>query len=339
MPATGNTAFLMGFMSFSKIFDSMAPTLAGRKSLAAALRGGSLIGNLNLRIIPASQANCQAACKCFKRLCVAAAPIMRLIKHGHAQRLRLFELAARGFARRPHNRFFSTRCPTLCRPAASSWLTSSRLSVGRCTVKHKGFAGNGLILIAAAGLFVSQTAFGLKIAASRAIKPDFPLCARHCCQSALKLCRAANLRRFCSANPHKACARVSLNLKPGRRASQRAGCTSLRRRQANRLRLRRHTGGQQIIYHRGLGRVGKKVRRRMRHHAADIGQAGERRLGRGAHIGQRAESLRQYCGGALAHMGGCPAQRERRANSGCLLASMPARMFRPIWWAMLFQAV
>ncbi|HRM22500.1 MAG TPA: hypothetical protein PL031_08195, partial [Neisseria sp.] len=41
----------MGFMSFSKIFDSMAPTLAGWKSLAAALRGGSLIGNLNLRII------------------------------------------------------------------------------------------------------------------------------------------------------------------------------------------------------------------------------------------------------------------------------------------------
>ena len=129
------------------------------------------------------------------------------------------------------------------------------------------------------------------------------------------------------------------DFKAGQAREPARGLHVLRRRQANRLRLRRHTGGQQIIYHRGLGRVGKKVRRRMRHHAADIGQAGERRLGRGAHIGQRAESLRQYFGGALAHM--ADAQRKEKARQLGLFARFDAgqNVFGPFAGRCFFQAV
>ena len=84
------------------------------------------------------------------------------------------------------------------------------------------------------------------------------------------------------------------------------------RRDGNSLALRGNTYSQQLVYHRLLRFLGKKVGDGSGNHCADIGQAGEDGFGCEADVFERTECLRQRFGGAFADVTDAEGKKEAR---------------------------
>ena len=82
------------------------------------------------------------------------------------------------------------------------------------------------------------------------------------------------------------------------------------RRDSDSLALRGNTCSQQLVYHRLLRFLGKKVGDGAGNHRADIGQAGEDGFGGMADVFQCAECLCQRFGGAFADMTDAEGKKE-----------------------------
>ena len=93
-----------------------------------------------------------------------------------------------------------------------------------------------------------------------------------------------------------------------------------------------NTYSQQLVYHRLLGFLGKKVGNGVSNHRADIGQAGEDGFGDIADVFQCTECLCQRFGGAFANVTDAEAKKEAgkfRRFAGFYACK---DVFRPFGW-------
>ena len=104
------------------------------------------------------------------------------------------------------------------------------------------------------------------------------------------------------------------------------------RRGSDNLVLRGNTYSQQLVYHRLLCFLVKKVGNGAGNHRADIGQAGEDGFGCMADMFERTECLRQRFGGAFADVTDAEGKKEARKFRRFAGFYACEDVFRPFGW-------